>query len=144
MQKKINKKNHDRLAQALRSNLLKRKEQQRSRVNGSTHLQQDSLFFRQTDQGLFVNVRLIPNAKDDIIRGIYFSPEGQSYLKVSVKAIPENGQANDALICFMASELHFPKTHITLVKGEKSQLKTLLLQGNENDALSQKLKSLIN
>lgn len=142
MQKKLNKKNHDRLSQALRSNLLKRKEQQRSRVNESMQLQQGNIFFHQTDQGLFVNVRLIPNAKDDIIQGLYSSPDGKTYLKVSVRAIPEDGQANKALICFLASVLNFPRTQISLIKGEKSQLKTLLFQGDKSDGLSEKLKSL--
>lgn len=143
MQKKIDKKNNDRLAQALRSNLLKRKALERSRAKEVVPLQNERLFFHQTTQGLCLNVRLIPNAKDNIIRGTYASPDGLTYLKVSVRAIPEEGQANEALICFMASELHFPKTYITLIKGEKSQLKTLLFQGNDNEALAQKLKSFI-
>ncbi|AIL12925.1 hypothetical protein IM40_04415 [Candidatus Paracaedimonas acanthamoebae] len=113
-------------------------------MNVSVHKQQEGVFYQQTDRGFLVNIRLTPNSKHDEIGGIYLSPEGQAYLKVSVRAIPEDGQANVALICLIASELRFPKTHIVLVKGELSRLKTLLFQVNDVQILSQKLKNLIN
>jgi len=144
MQKKLNKKNQDRLVQALRINLLKRKEQQRSRVNVSMDKQKESTFHHQTERGFFVNIRLTPGAKHDEIQGLYMAPEGQLYLKVNVRSVPEKNQANDALISFLASELHFPKINIALVKGETSRLKTLLFQGEEGKNLSQKLEHLIN
>lgn len=143
MQKKLNKANQDRLAQALRVNLLKRKQQQRSRVTVSVNEPQESVFYHQTDRGLLVNIRLTPNAKCDEILGLYTSPEGQSYLKINVRAIPENGHANVSLISFIASELRFPKKNIFLIKGESSRLKTLLFQENSAEALSQKLENLI-
>lgn len=144
MEKKINKENQNRLAQALRVNLLKRKTQQRSRINVGVDKQHEGFFFHETDRGFFINIRLTPNAKNDEIGKIYTSPEDQTYLKISVKDVPEDGQANTALICFIASKLKFPKTHIILVKGATSRFKTLLLQDENTQDLKQKLEKLIN
>jgi len=144
MQKKLNKKNQDRQAQALRINLLKRKEQQRARINVSVNKEQESIYYHQTDRGFLVNVRLTPNAQRDEILGVYTAPEGQAYLKVSVRALPEDDQANISLIDFIASTLRFPKTRIVLVKGEASRFKTLLFQESDAQILSQKFESLIN
>jgi uncharacterized protein (TIGR00251 family) len=144
MQKKLNKKNQDHLVQALRINLLKRKEQQRSRISVSMDKQKESTFHHQIERGFLINIRLTPGAKHDEIKGIYTAPEGQVYLKVNVKSAPENNQANDALISFLASELHFPKINIALVKGEASRLKILLFQEGDAQNLSQKLEHLIN
>ncbi len=143
IKKKLNKKTQDRLAQALRTNLLKRKQQQRSRSETSPEREQKDNFFHQTDQGFFVNIRLTPSSKQNEIQGLYISPEAQVYLKVNVKAVPENGQANEALIYFMASELGVSKTHVSLVKGEASLFKTLLFSSLDSLVLSQKFTNLI-
>ncbi|OJX12797.1 MAG: hypothetical protein BGO77_07930 [Caedibacter sp. 37-49] len=87
-------------------------------------------------------MRLTPNSKQNGIQGLYISAEAQIYLKISVRAVPENGQANDALIRFMASEFCVPKTHITIVKGETSRFKTLLFSSVDFLILNQKFTDL--
>lgn len=51
------------------------------------------------------------------------------FLKIKIKAVAEKGKANLALIAFLAEMLHLPKSQIQIIKGHKSNKKTLLLSG---------------
>ena len=58
------------------------------------------------------------------------SSKTQSFLKnqsgewlLKIRERPVDGQANDAVIEFLADELHIPKTDIQIIKGQKNKLK---------------------
>jgi uncharacterized protein YggU (UPF0235/DUF167 family) len=48
-------------------------------------------------------------------------------LRVKIAAAPENGRANKALCEYLAGILGCAKSEISIIKGEKSRLKTLEL-----------------
>lgn len=52
-------------------------------------------------------------------------------IKVRIKAIATDGQANQAVIRFFAQQLNIRKQDVEIVKGLKSRLKTLQLHVDE-------------
>ncbi|RUV62984.1 DUF167 domain-containing protein, partial [Mesorhizobium sp. M5C.F.Ca.IN.020.14.1.1] len=53
--------------------------------------------FRLRDDGVEMFVRLTPKTAMDRLEGIEISADGRSRLKARVRALPENGAANQAL-----------------------------------------------
>lgn len=79
--------------------------------------------------GLLLHVRLTPNAGRDEVTGVEAGPDGP-LLKAKVRAIPDKGRANAALIATVAKWLRLPKTAIELESGATSRAKTLLIAGD--------------
>lgn len=79
--------------------------------------------FENTDKGLIVRIKIIPNSsKNEIIW------ENES-LKVKITAQPIENKANKALIEFLSKNLKTAKSNIKILKGELNKEKTLLIQG---------------
>ena len=64
----------------------------------------------------------MPNARRTGSDGLH-----DGALRVRLLASPVEGQANEALIAWLASELGLPKRAVTLLKGQTSRRKQLLL-----------------
>lgn len=79
---------------------------------------------------LRVRVRLTPKSSRDEISGIDQTAEGPA-LKARVRAVPEDGKANAALIVLFSGWLGVPKSTVTLAAGGKSRCKTLVISGSE-------------
>ncbi len=84
-------------------------------------------FARLTEAGLILHLRVTPNAGRDAIEGAETRDDGTSVLRVRVRAVPDKGKANAAVIALLAKALDVPKSAISLVSGETSRLKTLLI-----------------
>ncbi|MGE3915624.1 MAG: DUF167 domain-containing protein [Hyphomicrobiaceae bacterium] len=82
-----------------------------------------------TGGGLLVRVRLTPKASRDAVEGVEATAEGPA-LKARVRAVPENGAANDAVARLVADWLDVAKSAVTLVAGGKSRVKTLAVVGD--------------
>ncbi len=91
--------------------------------------------------GLRLAVRLTPKSSRDEVTGAEDGPEGP-VVKVRVRAVPEDGKANAALIETVAKWLSLPKSRVSLASGGKSRNKTLHLAG-QPDELVARLRSLI-
>lgn len=94
----------------------------------SEELMINKAIFENTDKGLIVRLKIIPNSsKNEII----FENDA---LKVKITAQPIENKANKALVEFLSKTFKIPKSNIQIIKGELSKGKTLLIQGiNEND-----------
>lgn len=77
---------------------------------------------RETDEGLLVNLRIVPNSSKNCI----VIEEG--FLKVKVTAQPIENKANKALIEYFSKEFKVPKTSIEIVKGNTTKEKTLFIK----------------
>lgn len=86
--------------------------------------------FKLHSQGLTVAIRLTPNAHKTGFDGLAALPEGKTALKVSVNVAPEDGKANKALIDFLAKSWKLPKSSLSLLSGQTSRLKIILISGN--------------
>lgn len=87
------------------------------------------MFFRTTDTGLLINIKLTPKAKQPAFGEVIELPDGKQALKLSVKSVPEDGKANKELIDFLSKKWKIPKTNIEIISGHTSRLKTLKISG---------------
>jgi len=51
-------------------------------------------------------------------------------LRVRVKAVPDKGKANAAVIALVAKALGVPRSRISVAAGETARLKTLAVEGD--------------
>ena len=77
-----------------------------------------------TPDGCTLQLRVHPGAKRNAITGIH-----DGALKVSLTTPPTDGRANEALIAFLAEQLHLPKARVSLVQGLTSRSKTVRITG---------------
>ncbi len=80
--------------------------------------------------GLVLSIRLTPKSARDEIAGIETLSDGRMVLKVRVRAVPQDGEANAALLRLLAKALHISLSAVQIEAGASSRLKTLHLQGN--------------
>ena len=74
-------------------------------------------------------LRLTPKGGRDAIDG-WSGGGGDACLRARVRAAPEDGKANAALIALLARELGIAKSAVAIVGGKKARLKTILLAGD--------------
>jgi uncharacterized protein YggU (UPF0235/DUF167 family) len=65
--------------------------------------------------------------------------EGET-LRVRLRATPEKGQANEALLALLAARLHLAKTQIALISGRTSRRKKVCITGLSKEELEQRLQ----
>lgn len=90
--------------------------------------------YRIETDGLTLFLRVTPNAGLDRIEGIETRDDGSAVLRLRVRAVPDKGKANAAVIVLIAKALRIPKSSVTLLSGETARLKTLRVSGDP-DAL---------
>lgn len=79
-------------------------------------------YYSDYKNGVIINILLQPSASQTQIQGVH-----DDYLKVQTTASPVEGQANRALIKFLSKIFDVPKTSISIVKGETSRRKQVLI-----------------
>lgn len=77
-----------------------------------------------------LHARVTPNAGADRIEGVETRDDGNTVLRARVRAVPDRGRANAALVALLADSLGVPKSAIALVSGETARLKTLRIAGD--------------
>jgi uncharacterized protein YggU (UPF0235/DUF167 family) len=80
--------------------------------------------------GLTLAVRATPKGGRDAIDGIELLADGRNVLKVRVRAAPEDGEANAALIAVIAKNAGIPRSAVTLVRGASGRIKVFRLAGD--------------
>lgn len=76
-------------------------------------------------------LRVTPNAGRDAVEGFERRDDGTSVLRVRVRAVPDRGKANAAVVVLLSKALGVPKSSITVVVGETARLKTLAVAGDQ-------------
>jgi len=79
---------------------------------------------RASEQGTFLPCRVQPRASRTAISGLYGNA-----VKITLNAPPVDGKANAALCEFLAKKCGIPKSAASVVSGETSRDKTVLLRG---------------
>jgi uncharacterized protein YggU (UPF0235/DUF167 family) len=80
--------------------------------------------------GVRVAVRLIPRGRADRIDGVARLADGTPALRVSVRAPPEDGRANEALLRLLAVYWGLPRRDLTVVAGLRSRNKSVHVAGD--------------
>ncbi|MER9351308.1 DUF167 domain-containing protein [Mesorhizobium sp. M0227] len=86
--------------------------------------------FRLRENGAELFVRLTPKAALDRLEGFETTADGRSHLKARVRAVPENGAANQALERLLAKALGVPGSAVSVVAGGTARLKTVRIEGD--------------
>lgn len=91
---------------------------------------------KEEKDGISIKVSVIPNSSKSFVAGIL-----DGVLKIKLNSPPIEGRANKEVIEFLSKLLGIPKTSITILKGDKNKLKTLLLKGDRG-LLQNKVKNI--
>jgi len=86
-------------------------------------------------KGVFLLVRLTPNASVNRIEGPMDMADGECRLKVKVSVVPENGKANKALIKLLSKQLGYPQRDFELVSGLTDRNKNILITGDASTVI---------
>lgn len=78
---------------------------------------------------LLLSVRLTPGARADAVGGCWTDAQDAQWLSARVRAVPEKGKANIALIALIARVLDWPRATISLESGDTNRLKRLRIRG---------------
>ena len=82
------------------------------------------------ENGLLLKVRVTPRSQRDEVAGVHHAADGSAALSVRVRAIPEDGKGNKAVIETVAAALDVAKSTISIRSGAASRNKVLLIGGN--------------
>lgn len=72
---------------------------------------------------------MTPNARKEGFGGLHEDSAGETWLKASVRAVPEDGRANEALVALVAKASRIAKGRIAVASGHTSRAKTLFVSG---------------
>jgi uncharacterized protein (TIGR00251 family) len=82
-----------------------------------------------TEEGVLLRVRVTPKAQRDEVTGIVETEDG-SAVRVRVRAAPEDGKGNRAVIETIAEVLGVAKSTISIKAGAKTRNKLLFISGS--------------
>lgn len=91
--------------------------------------------------GARLSIHLKPRAQADAILGMS-EHGGALWLEASVRALPDKGEANDALVRLIARAFGVPRSSVRLASGAKSRYKALDIDGDPG-ALERRIRALI-
>lgn len=82
---------------------------------------------RFTDKGIILNIRISPNSsKNQVIIE-------NDIIKIKVTAQPIENKANKMLVEYLSKLLKVPKTSVSILKGETSKDKTILISTTDKE-----------
>ena len=94
------------------------------------------MFFESTTNGIILRVRLSPNSSCCKINGIFQTPDGLDFLKITVISVPEKGKANAELINWLSKQLKLAKSDFSILSGELDRYKKILIKTNNKDIIT--------
>ncbi|HVZ28032.1 MAG TPA: DUF167 domain-containing protein [Rhizomicrobium sp.] len=80
--------------------------------------------------GVRLALRLQPRASRDGVNGIVPDADGRPLLKLRLTAPPVDGEANEALVAFLAKALSLRKADIAIHSGQTGRVKIVHLAGD--------------
>jgi uncharacterized protein YggU (UPF0235/DUF167 family) len=82
---------------------------------------------------IVLTVRLTPRADRDAVEGVGVLADGQAVALARVRALPEDGAANKALIALLAKTFRRPKSAIHITAGAGARVKHVRIAGEPAD-----------
>lgn len=76
-----------------------------------------------------LSVKVIPNAHADEVVGLINDAGGEALLKLKVRALAVDGQANEAVSLLLAKHFGVKKSAVRLIKGQTARLKIFEIDG---------------
>lgn len=85
-------------------------------------------------EAVFVRVRVQPRASREALLG-----EAEGRLRIALTAPPAEGEANEALVAFLAKKLGIAKREVRLASGAHSREKAIEIKGITESEVRMKL-----
>lgn len=95
-------------------------------------------WLRVRESGIEVRVRVVPRASSERIEGFH-----GDRLKIRLSAPPAGGEANDALVRFLARAARVPPSKGRVVAGHRDRSKTVLLECSDAGAAAERLRATV-
>ena len=99
--------------------------------------------WRRNGDAVLLSLRLTPKSSRDALEGVETLSDGRRVLKARVRAVPEDGKANAAVIKELATAFGLRPRDFTIVHGVLSRDKRLVISGanSTHSARYEELKS---
>ena len=91
-------------------------------------------WYKITENGIILTIKLTPNSSKNEILG--YSNE---YIKIKVSAPPNENKANKKLVDFITEYFDTSKSNVSLISGDKSRHKKVLLKNYNFEKIRQKI-----
>lgn len=91
-------------------------------------------YLLDTTDGIIFCVKLVPNSSFSKI--VDFTDE---YVRIKISAPPIENRANKELIEFCSDLFNVNKSKLSIISGEKSKIKKVLIKSSNKDEIIQKL-----
>ena len=97
--------------------------------------------WRVSSDAVLLSLRLTPKSSRDAVEGVEALSDGRSVLKARVRAVPEDGKANEALLRLLAKAIDVPLRDLSLTSGATGRTKVIRIEGSP-EAVEARLKGL--
>ena len=92
--------------------------------------------WRVSGDAVLLSLRLTPRSSKDALEGVETLADGRSVLKARVRAVPEDGKANLALLRLLADQLDLPIRALSLATGATGRTKVIRIEGAPEGTLA--------
>ena len=92
--------------------------------------------WRVSGDAVLLSLRLTPRSSKDALEGVETLADGRSVLKARVRAVPEDGKANLALLRLLADQLDLPIRALSLASGAQGRTKVIRIEGSPEATLA--------
>ena len=89
-----------------------------------------------TANGISLTIRLTPKGGRDAIDGVDVLADGRPVLKIRVRAVASDGEANAALARLIAKAMDVPPRDVILVAGAAGRIKRLVIAGDRPELVA--------
>lgn len=98
--------------------------------------------WRQDGTAILIDLKVIPNARAEVIEGLVSDADGRLRLQLRIKAPPVDGKANAAVLKFLAKRLGCPRSALSVTAGASARQKRVRWEQPPDDAAA-RLASLL-
>ncbi|CEO16703.1 hypothetical protein RMONA_01430 [Rickettsia monacensis] len=98
--------------------------------------------YNSSSNQALLSLKVKPNSNRNLISD-FITINNIPYLKLSIKALPEQGKANEEIINYLAKEWKLSRSNIEIIKGHTHSLKTILIKNINEDYLNLIINSYI-
>jgi uncharacterized protein (TIGR00251 family) len=90
--------------------------------------------WRRNGDDVLLRLYLTPKSSRDQLGEVFEHPSG-CVIKASVRALPDKGEANRALLKLLGKYLKRPKTSLVIAAGSQSRIKTVRISGKATEII---------
>ena len=98
--------------------------------------------WRVSGDAVLLSLRLTPKSSKDAVEGVEALSDGRRVLKARVRAVPEDGKANEALLRLLAKWLDLPVRALSLSSGASGRTTVIRIEGGGAAAVVARLAAL--